>query len=112
MDAKTLTALKESIEHWRRMEDGSQKRRESPSAEQCALCNIFNAPRTPQCIGCPVMEQTGLSLCNETPFIDAYEAFLKTGISPTFRAAAKKEREFLESLLPCQKDEHPSEVAA
>ncbi len=51
MEAKTLTALKASIEHWRRMETGTTANDEEPYGQDCALCQLFVELN---CEGCPV----------------------------------------------------------
>ena len=98
MDAKTLTALKESIEHWRRLADGTNRKGEETGPRSCALCMAFAVGRDSinKCDGCPVSVKTGMKDCRNTPYYAAEAVFG----APTFRAAARKELEFLESLLP------------
>lgn len=102
-------ALKKSIEHWRRFETGTRKRGERIGSKDCALCGLFLKPRFTRsldCSGCPVFERSGRSRCRNTPY-DAVESIAKKFQwsnemcnSPEFLAAAKVEREYLESLLP------------
>jgi len=97
-------ALKDSIAHWQRMID---KGRGRPFSEDCPLCGLFSFFENDTvefgdcCHGCPVMARTGLDGCNGTPYKDAYIAWDRLGAgSKEFKAAAKKEVEFLKSLLP------------
>lgn len=101
MNTGTLKALKLSIEHWRRLAAGKERRDEKPSLQQCKLCSRFFENN---CEGCPVAEETRITHCGETPFKAAYQAFnqwkYQHGREAPFRAAAKKELAFLELLLP------------
>lgn len=104
MTATTLKLLKRAIAHWRRMANGKSKRGELPEGEQCALCERFNVAGG--CGGCPVKEATGENLCGDTPYHVAWTAFKCHGKrSAAFKAAAQKELEFLQSLLPKGKRE-------
>lgn len=48
MDAKTVTALKQSIAHWKRMRAYARGfKTETPSAEYCALCKLFDCSECP-----------------------------------------------------------------
>ena len=100
MNRATLTALKESIEHWRRMEEGRRKPGESIGAPSCALCQLFNCDILDNCEGCPVFERTGQDSCGGTPYREAVIAFSAGYDSRAFKIAARHEREFLENLLP------------
>ena len=103
MNAKTLTALKGAIVHWKRMRDNPFCG-ERPSASECPLCVLFGA-RT-RCKGCPVMKYTGLAECLRTPYHEAERAFrgvMRTGLLEGWRAAAQEEIDFLENLLPKEK---------
>lgn len=98
-DEQTMAALKDSIAHWRRMEEGESDN-ESPSGRHCALCKTF-VKKNNSCWGCPVMSATGLESCQGSPWLDANEKFHQYGMKrKEFIDAARKEREFLESLLP------------
>lgn len=98
MNAETLTALQDSIEHWRRMANGDTSKGDKPFSTQCALCQLFI--RT-GCTNCPVAEYTKQRLCKGSPYSGADHAFGVFGVtSPQFRAYAQAELEFLESLLP------------
>lgn len=61
-------ALKESIKHWEEnlafARNGEYGKIET-SSEFCALCQEYPGM---DCVGCPVEENTGLSLCEGTPW--------------------------------------------
>lgn len=100
MDAKTLTALEDSVAHWKRMAEGKANEGERPGGDQCALCQLFCQVGSKYCDGCPVNIETECS-CDTTPYFKAEDAFYAFGInSPKFKAAAAKELAFLQSLLP------------
>ena len=107
MQPETLTALKESIAHWERMESGTSSDLEAPNGDHCALCHKFCAlyeegdDEREDCVGCPIKEHTNESGCNGTPFYDARDAWHAYGeSSPEFKAAARIQIAFLKSLLP------------
>jgi hypothetical protein len=81
MKSKTLAALKKSIVIWSDRANGLDV------DKGCPLCKLF-----PDCIDCPVMLKTGKPSCSGTPFY-------KWAAKPT-AANAKKELDFLKSLLP------------
>lgn len=102
MNAATLKALKDSIEHWKRDNVGARHPKDRRiGAYSCALCQAF-----PSCFGCPVDEKTWSTSCEGTPYKDAFEAGIRWQKNPTaenkaiFHAAARREVKFLESLLP------------
>ena len=105
MNAKTLKALKASIAHWKRFENGKQRQIEGTGSSSCALCHIYNKFLYDEgCGECPVKLKTGRNYCQKSPWQNAERARRKYGYgSPEFKAAAKKERLFLESLLPKRK---------
>lgn len=99
MNAETLKALDESIDHWERLATGNRREDEDMTEHDCALCGLF----FPSCRGCPVSEKTGAGGCYGSPFRDAIKAFKLNGNnynSPEFKSAALKELEFLKSLRP------------
>lgn len=103
MDERTLTALKASIEHWRRLETGQRKPEEAIGSSHCPLCYEFNSDIDEMCVGCPVFAYTGEPLCYGTPYYAASAISNQDpeGLdSPDFKFAADIERAFLESLLP------------
>lgn len=102
MDDRTLTALKESIEHWRRLASGNRLPKENTDAECCALCAAFvDLSDDDECHGCPVFERTDEHFCETTPYSIANLAAYDFGLdTPEFKQAAKAELDFLISLLP------------
>lgn len=99
MNDKTLTALRGSIEKWRKIVAGTDADR---GAENCALCQAFFC-----CEGCPVAEAAHADSCGNTPFEDAWAPIAERGadggywaITEEQKAAAQKELDFLISLLP------------
>ncbi len=104
MNAKTLKALKGSIEHWQRLVDFEKNPGEEPGSQQCDLCKLSvnkSEGFYVDCNECVVKLRTGRPGCIGTPFNRAYSAFFKRHENPEeFRHAAKEEMEFLKSLLP------------
>lgn len=105
MNKKTLAALKASIQHWKENEAAEAVDLVSVFGEDCALCRMFAWEK--ECKGCPVAKKTGQSGCWGSPWRDAKSARDEWCRHPgsahardAFRAAARAEREFLESLLP------------
>lgn len=100
MTKKALNALKKSIAHWKRMADDKAPFDEEPVSEDCALCKLY-LHEEEACDGCPVYEKTKRSHCAGTPYPAAWRAYADRGIaSIQFRKAARRQIEFLESLLP------------
>ena len=110
MTPQALTALKQSIEHWRRLTAGTPNPGELIGRSWCALCREFNdllADELDCCVGCPVYANTGFKYCAKTPWEAIEEKlclhnyrltdWIKT---PQARALAAEELAFLESLLP------------
>lgn len=104
MPARTLKALKASIEKWRKNENGDFQ---GTGSDNCPLCLLFHSEENPKvhwdacCHGCPVYGKTKTDSCDGTPYRAAIRAKITHGWdSRQFRAAAKRERIFLESLLP------------
>ena len=95
MNAKTLKALKGSIEKWQKIVSGMRR---DEGSSNCPLCREFL--HTHDCVGCPVFESTGRVLCRDTP----YGPYDKVGAadygSPYGKALAIAELEFLKTLLP------------
>lgn len=109
MNAETLEALRKSIAKWEGIVAGTTG---DEGTENCALCERFYYQ---SCIGCPVWEFTTYGQCRNTPYDDwcelgpdhvqckkisgriALASFVKSEHSI---AIAKKELEFLKSLLP------------
>lgn len=102
MNPATLKALKQSIAHWKRLSTGKRRLGERVGASQCALCSLFLHIHS--CKGCPVADKVERSGCSLTPYGHARDAHDAYGIdSPEFKAAAKVELKFLQSLLPKQR---------
>lgn len=109
MNAKTLKALKGSIQHWNRLATGKRKKREGLGCSHCDLCKlyIYNQKDSPtggdMCVGCPVYEETGLKSCFGSPYHRASLILRDVGYDmdhELFKEAAREELEFLKSLLP------------
>jgi hypothetical protein len=99
MDERTLTALKGSIEKWKRIvaHTGIDK-----GPTNCPLCQLFYADN---CAGCPVAEAAGEIMCGGTPYEDWSKAIdVWSGDSEWASMAAHKEVDFLRSLLPRGKE--------
>ena len=106
MRLATKKALLASIEHWRENEQAKSLHHVQLGRTSCALCRRFGYPcerTTPKTTElCPVAKASGWKSCQNTPYSDAYEADQIEDLL-AFRAAARREREFLESLLPSPK---------
>lgn len=101
MTNTALKALRESIAHWERLASGKLRKYENVGADHCALCLEFNDGN---CGSCPVAQAIGRPQCRDTPFILAFLNRAEFGLdSKEFRAAARKELQFLKSLLPKKK---------
>lgn len=107
MDQRTLEALKGSIEKWRRI---VYKGASNGGPEDCPLCQLFNTYEHKyglageKCVGCPVMERTGVSGCEGSPYEKIENSFYVDPINedPKVLKHAKAELAFLKSLLPPQ----------
>lgn len=101
MTPTTLTALKSSIAHWKRMQ-ADRKCGERPTASDCALCAKFypeDCYLGDECKGCPIYEKTGKRFCGGTPYYNAVPVFLN-GTDAEWKLASQAMIDFLESLLP------------
>lgn len=105
MNRETELALSASIEHWRENEEAECFTKASVESADCALCADFYHE---DCQGCPVAQSTGRTWCRGTPYQAAADALDHWAYGEKedaerhreeFRACAKREREFLESLL-------------
>lgn len=111
MDSLTLEALLNSVLHWSDNEHVLRHSEASTSDKDCALCGIF-MPK--YCVGCPVSERTNAPVCQNSPYLHAYNKLVAwrygtPNLHPwldtwrsreDFHLAARDERLFLESLLP------------
>ncbi len=96
MDAKTETALRQSIEKWEKNSRIEELEEALLGMSNCPLCKLFYRD---SCTGCPVSEFTLTTCCEGTPNETAeikHSDFEFDG----FIAAAKCEVVFLKSLLP------------
>jgi hypothetical protein len=103
-------ALKESIEHWRRLSEGERFPNEFIGSEHCALCVKFlNVGHG--CEGCPVSMAKKMPCCHCTPYQQIATFISSNNISargyalyehPEFLKLAKLELSFLERLLPLE----------
>lgn len=101
MNAKTLKALKGSIEKWEKIVDGTGS---DNGGENCQLCQMFLS-----CDGCPVAEYTGDIGCHGSPW-NKWRDHFKSDFpfyarGKKSRALAQAELDFLKSLLPKEKAE-------
>lgn len=96
MDKRTLTALKESIAKWEKNAQAEGIRGMKLSSDECPLCLLF-LDRS-DCDGCPVAERTELRFCEGTPY--DYFAYTMMYDDAEALSAARREAEFLKSLLP------------
>lgn len=102
MDAKTLAALRQSIEKWERNAVAETPEDFTKGFGSCPLCQLFWES---DCVGCPVRDRTGYWCCLGSPYDEeAHEDWLSapsdTALRDEAHAAARAEVEFLRSLLP------------
>ena len=116
MDAEVLEALKKSINAWRRKVDAAHPMRVDIGATNCPLCIHFGAQdyKEPNCRLCPVMDKTGRPGCEKTPWFLAIKTLMRwrgkvrnfasevehAAAKEAWQEAARKEVDFLKSLLP------------
>jgi len=104
MPQETLTALQASIARWQANAVAKTPYDVRLGIEACPLCALFFDGA---CKDCPVMAKTGRRGCAGSPYGAAEMALYMWRSAPhnherrgAFRAAARAEVEFLESLLP------------
>ena len=104
MDARTLTALRQSIEKWERNATAETPCDFTLWVHNCPLCEAFGHDG---CLGCPVKGSTGLRGCIGTPYYRAFDARIRwfdapsdTALRDAAHVAARAEVAFLRSLLP------------
>ncbi len=105
MDDETRDALDASIEKWRAIIRGDAG---DLGASNCALCTLFLAGRSEinECWGCPVMMRTGVSGCENSPYVAWAQTFIdgpgdefpRRADTPERVTLAEAELAFLESL--------------
>jgi len=98
MIPETERALRESIKHWQENAKAKSMNDVSVSPRSCALCQLF-FDQFSQCAGCPIVDETGTTLCAKTPYEQAAAARRAENLT-TFQKAARAEVKFLKSLLP------------
>lgn len=104
MNAKTLTALKGSIDKWQKIVDGTGV---DDGALNCPLCRLFDDT----CEKCPVAIKSGKSNCDNTPYPkwrDHQKSIHYASDDWTVKCCwcrqfAEEELEFLKGLLPRKK---------
>jgi hypothetical protein len=106
MKTATKEALLKSIEHWKENESVEKIEDAKINNSDCALCVRFQ--KDGHCVRtnkmnelelCPVRKSTGRRFCEGSPYWKAKRARRDNQLKE-FKEAAKKERIFLESLLP------------
>lgn len=107
MKARTLRALRASINHWKRLAANKARPGELYGCDSCALCTRFLDNRTRECkipsTGelCPVQEKSGKVYCRSTPYSAAKEAVCNRALARDYyQSNIEAEVTFLESLLP------------
>lgn len=65
LSARQAKALKGSIRKWQKIVDGTGK---NHGADNCPLCQLYLNNPGPDCLGCPVMAETGKDGCMDTPY--------------------------------------------
>ncbi len=104
MDEKTLEALNGSIEKWKKVVAGTGK---DNANSNCPLCQLYKGDPN-FCNPCPVKAVTQKSGCMDTPYDkwDSHQGGVHSSEFPrkiecgVCEDIAKKEVEFLKSLLP------------
>lgn len=114
-----IKALTESIEKWERNTRAMVPYQATISSRTCALCEIYLIDG--ECTGCPVKNVTKRDMCADSPYQNAYHAYIAWSQKYLFSSdyihkneslkkdaddareafveAAKKEIEFLKSIL-------------
>ena len=93
--AMIRTALEGSIAKWQRIVEGTGR---DHGAQNCPLCQLFYYKFNP-CIGCPVMDRTGQSMCLGSPYAEWVFARHAHSDNHVKTAIARKELAFLKGLL-------------
>lgn len=101
MDEKTLTALQGSIAKWEAIVAGTGT---NGGTSDCPLCQLYNVNRlfVDKCRGCPVMDRTGLQLCDGSPYMGYEQAEEDCEDEEELEKIARAELTFLRSLLPVE----------
>lgn len=101
MDAKTLEALKASIEKWERNAAVATLAEANIYSSSCPLCDLYLRLADDDCSGCPVSARTREGGCEGSPWEVAYLT-RRAGNLDAFKVAAREEVAFLKSLLPVE----------
>jgi hypothetical protein len=92
-------ALKDSIEHWKRMRDNPDCE-EKPLADDCPCCRLWFNRGNDACSGCPIAEATGADVCEETPWAEACLAWKQRRLHlNNWRYRAGRMIDFMEGIL-------------
>ena len=92
-------ALWLSIEHW--LKNWEDPMEAICNADACACCRLY---LDRNCMGCPISEKTGSTLCTKTPYREAADAILEYAVVPSqenyeiARRACENEYRFLVEL--------------
>jgi len=105
LDKATLKALKDSIKKWEKIVAGEG---EDKGTINCPLCWLYYGSDSGTCVGCPVMRKTGLADCKGTPYTNWVRHHMEQHLDmfscvvycEECKKLAKRELEFLKSLLP------------
>ena len=106
MTKKTLIALKESIEHWKRLYTGTSATNENTGTNDCPLCKLFFIKGRwdrrnfckPQC---PIKIETRKDFCDDSPYLSSV-VFGGCKDSTEFKLKAKIFHNWLVKLLPTE----------
>jgi hypothetical protein len=108
MDKAALKALKGSIRKWERIVAGDGG---DDGAADCPLCREFRFGAEFDCVGCPVMAESGLPYCSGTPYTGWMQyhdglarAFPLNASTGEEIMLAQAELDFLRGLLPRKKN--------
>lgn len=96
MNRETLAALKGSIKKWEAI---VKKEEMDDGPHNCPLCALFFW-KEDMCVGCPVMEKTGVDGCGNTPYDEWSRENFAEVIDKESLKLAKAELAFLKRLLP------------
>jgi hypothetical protein len=111
MTRQAYNALKESIQHWKRLSESKRFPNEFIGSGNCALCIEFLNDWS--CKGCPVFQAKQMPCCHGTPYQQIATFISNNNISarghalyvnPEFLKLAKLELTFLERLLPLEQE--------